>query len=121
MLVTGNQLRAARALAGVDQFTAAGLSGVAVNTIRNLEQQGSKPIRSNTDTLRRIHEGYMLLGIEFPFGSYPGVRLHVVTIKASRRPGGDWGISVAWDNDEPLLWISPQEARRKAAVAGRAN
>lgn len=42
MLLTGNQLKAARALAAVDQAWVAKAANVAVNTIRNMESRGSR-------------------------------------------------------------------------------
>ncbi|ANH05028.1 hypothetical protein shn_13910 [Shinella sp. HZN7] len=75
MLTTGNQLKAARALASIEQKDLAELVGVNVNTIRNMESAGSGPIAgrsSNVQSVQRAMEG---LGIEFLNHGNPGVRL----------------------------------------------
>jgi hypothetical protein len=75
VLVTGNQLKAARALAGVDQQQVADSAGVNVNTIRNMEARGAKPITSSAVTVRRVQLALEALGIEFLNHAQPGVRL----------------------------------------------
>ena len=75
VLVTGNQLKAARALAGVDQQQVADSAGVNVNTIRNMEARGTKPITSSAVTVRIVQLALEALGIEFLNHAQPGVRL----------------------------------------------
>ncbi len=75
VLVTGNQLKAARALAGVDQQQLADSAGVNVNTVRNMEARGAKPITSSAVTVRRVQLAMETLGIEFLNHAQPGVRL----------------------------------------------
>lgn len=75
MLSTGNQLRAARALAGVDQQAVANAAKVAVNTIRNMEARGPNPITSGALTVRSVQKAVESFGIEFTNGDQPGVRL----------------------------------------------
>jgi transcriptional regulator with XRE-family HTH domain len=77
MLATGNQLKAARALAGVDQQQIADSAGVNVNTIRNMEARGAKPITSSAVTVRRVQLALEALGIEFLNHAQPGVRLSI--------------------------------------------
>jgi transcriptional regulator with XRE-family HTH domain len=74
-LATGNQLKAARALAGVDQQQLADSAGVNVNTIRNMEARGAAPITSGALTVRNVQIALEALGIEFLNHSRPGVRL----------------------------------------------
>jgi transcriptional regulator with XRE-family HTH domain len=74
-LTTGNQLKAARALAGVDQQQIADSAKVNVNTIRNMEARGAKPITSSAVTVRRVQLALESLGIEFLNHTQPGVRL----------------------------------------------
>jgi transcriptional regulator with XRE-family HTH domain len=74
-LVTGNQLKAARALAGVDQHQVAEAAGVNVNTIRNMEARGADPITSGAVTVRNVQLALESLGIEFLNHTQPGVRL----------------------------------------------
>ena len=75
MLTTGNQLKAARALADIEQRDLADKAGLNVNTIRNMESVGGKAIAgraANVQTVQRILES---LGIEFLNHGNPGVRL----------------------------------------------
>jgi transcriptional regulator with XRE-family HTH domain len=75
MLTTGNQLRAARALAGLEQKDVATKAGVNVNTIRNMESAGAGQIAGraqNVQMVQRVLEGE---GIEFLNHGQPGVRL----------------------------------------------
>jgi len=113
-LVTGNQLRAARSLAGLDQFAVAGLSGVNVNTVRNMEGFGTKPIASGTTTLRKVQQALELLGIEFTNGGSPGVRIRFVEASAHQRETGEWGVLVRWRDGDPVHWMPRDEALRKA-------
>jgi transcriptional regulator with XRE-family HTH domain len=75
MLITGNQLKAARALAGIDQLSVAQAARVAVNTIRNMESRGPNPITSGAVTVRNVQSALESLGVEFLNGEQPGVRL----------------------------------------------
>jgi len=74
-LATGNQLKAARALAGVDQQQVADSAGVNVNTIRNMEARGADLITSSAVTVRNVQLALEALGIEFLNHAQPGVRL----------------------------------------------
>lgn len=74
-LITGNQLRAARALAGVDQAWLAERAGVSVNTVRNMESRGAAAITSGVVTVRRVQVALEAAGIEFLNHGRPGVRL----------------------------------------------
>jgi transcriptional regulator with XRE-family HTH domain len=77
MLATGNQLKAARALAGVDQQQVADSAGLNVNTIRNMEARGAEPITSSAVTVRNVQLALEALGVEFLNHARPGVRLSV--------------------------------------------
>jgi hypothetical protein len=81
MLITGNQLRAARALAGVDQAWVAKAADVAINTIRNMEGRGSEPITSSAVTVRKVQLVLESAGIEFLNGGQPGVRMRSFACK----------------------------------------
>ncbi len=74
-LATGNQLKAARALLGVDQQQVADSAGVNVNTIRNMEARGPEPITSSAVTVRNVQVALEARGIEFLNHARPGVRL----------------------------------------------
>jgi transcriptional regulator with XRE-family HTH domain len=77
-LVTGNQLKAARALAGVDQQQVADAARINVNTVRNMEARGAEPITSNAVTVRSVQLALEAWGIEFLNHGQPGVRLRAV-------------------------------------------
>jgi transcriptional regulator with XRE-family HTH domain len=81
MLMTGNQLKAARALAGVDQLSVARAANVAVNTIRNMESRGPDPITSGAVTLRNVQSALEAAGVEFTNGDQPGVRIKSYRLK----------------------------------------
>ena len=62
-MITAGQLRAARALLGIDQQTLAELSGVSLPTIQRMEaSQGN--VRGVIDTLTKVVEALNAAGIE---------------------------------------------------------
>jgi transcriptional regulator with XRE-family HTH domain len=73
-LITGRQLRAARALIGWEQADLADRSGVAIGTVRRMESFPG-PIGSRTSTLMQVLETLEKAGIEFLNGGSPGVRV----------------------------------------------
>ena len=75
MLSTGNQLKAARALAELDQATLAERANVNVNTIRNMEAKGGSILTSGVDVVRRVQMALEAAGVEFLNHGRPGVRL----------------------------------------------
>jgi transcriptional regulator with XRE-family HTH domain len=75
MTVSGNQLKAARALAGLDQVELAKISGVGVNTIRNMEAAGESPIRAQTESLDAIQGALRDLNVTITNGDRPGAHL----------------------------------------------
>ncbi len=75
MLTTGNQLKAARALIGVDQATVAAAASVNVNTIRNMEAAGASPISGRAQNVQAVQRALEAAGIEFLNHGQPGVRL----------------------------------------------
>jgi hypothetical protein len=74
-LVTGNQLKAARALAEVDQHRVAEAAKINVNTIRNMEARGNQPITSSAVTVRNVQLVLEAWGVEFTNHGGPGVRM----------------------------------------------
>jgi len=79
-MITAAQLRAARALLGIDQKTLAELAGVSVPTIQRMEaSQGN--VRGVVDSLTKIVEALNLAGVELigdgapSAGTGRGVRL----------------------------------------------
>jgi transcriptional regulator with XRE-family HTH domain len=75
MLTTGNQLKAARALAELDQTALADAAGVNVNTIRNMESKGGRILTSSVEVVRRVQIALEAAGVEFLNHGKPGVRL----------------------------------------------
>jgi transcriptional regulator with XRE-family HTH domain len=80
MNFSGNQLRAARALLGLDQEALAEKVGVSDNTIRNMEASGSEPVGGFASTREKVREALEHQGIEFFDGDAPGVRLRKVAL-----------------------------------------
>jgi DNA-binding XRE family transcriptional regulator len=74
-LVTGNQLKAARVFAGVDQQQVADAADVNVNTIRNMEARGNEPITSSAVLVRTVQLVLEAWGVEFTNHAGPGVRM----------------------------------------------
>lgn len=75
MLTTGNQLKAARALAGVEQTEVAAAANVHVNTIRAMEASAASPISGRAQNVQAVQRALENLGIEFLNHGQPGVRL----------------------------------------------
>jgi transcriptional regulator with XRE-family HTH domain len=99
-MITAAQLRAARALLGIDQQTLADLAGVSVPTIQRMEaSQGN--VRGVIDTLIKVVDALNAVGIELlgdnvrSDGGGRGVRLkepavphHVATVSPPRTKKG---------------------------------
>jgi hypothetical protein len=77
MLTTGNQLKAARALLGMDQILVAHKAGLNVNTIRNMEAAGHAAVAGRAENVQVIQRLLEEHGIEFLNHGQPGVRLKV--------------------------------------------
>jgi hypothetical protein len=75
MVFSGNQLRAARSLLGLNQIEFAELLGVAINTVRILEGYGASPVGRLASTHERVREALENAGIQFLDDGEPGVRL----------------------------------------------
>jgi hypothetical protein len=79
MNLTGNHLKAARMLCGVDQERLSALAGVGINTVRNMEAYGDQPIGGYQSTREKVQRALEAIGIEFTNGGEPGVRLRKIT------------------------------------------
>jgi transcriptional regulator with XRE-family HTH domain len=75
MLTTGNQLKAARALIGMDQATLAKNAKLAVNTIRNMEAAGGGPIAGRAANVHAVQAALEAAGVTFTNGTEPGVKV----------------------------------------------
>ncbi|WP_290689913.1 MULTISPECIES: helix-turn-helix domain-containing protein [unclassified Haematobacter] len=75
--MTGNQLKAARALAGLEQADVASSARVSINTVRNMEAAGKEMVRARLDTLTKVCTALEAAGVEFipEKGAGVGVRL----------------------------------------------
>jgi predicted transcriptional regulator len=79
-MITAQQLRAARALLGIDQKTLADLAGVSVPTIQRMEASRGN-VRGVVDSLTKVVEALNMAGIELigdgapSHGGGRGVRL----------------------------------------------
>jgi hypothetical protein len=126
-VLTGNQLRAARALVGVDQQYIARTAGININTVRNMEARGFKPVTSGAMNVERVRRSLEVLGVEFLEDEDPsfarrksGVALR--SMWADRIPpsreGKDWRVGIYRDGDDGcLLAIQPSRAREMAGDA----
>lgn len=79
-MISSGQLRAARALLGIDQRTLAALSGVSLPTIQRMEASGGV-VRGTVETLTKVVDALDAAGIELIGNGQPsqgqgrGVRL----------------------------------------------
>ena len=62
-MITGPQMRAARAMLGIDQRTLAGLSGLSLPTIQRMEVSDGV-VRGNVDSLMKLVTALQEAGIE---------------------------------------------------------
>ena len=78
-MLTGEQIRAARALVRMEQAALAASSGVSLPTVKRLEAQAG-PISANTGTEAALRGAFDQAGVIFidPNGDGPGVRLRKV-------------------------------------------
>ena len=72
MILTGNVLRAARHLAGLDQQALADAAGVSVNSLRRMEARGPDTLTSGLPTILKVERALLARGVECFEG---GVRL----------------------------------------------
>ena len=90
-MISSGQMRAARALLGIDQQTLADLAGVSLPTIQRMEaSQGN--VRGVVDTLTKVVEALNAAGIELlgdnakSDGGGRGVRFKEPAVMAQQRP-----------------------------------
>ena len=62
-MITAGQMKAARALLGIDQKRLAELSGVSLPTIQRMES-GDGNVRGNIDSLNKVVDALRLAGVE---------------------------------------------------------
>jgi len=74
--VTGEQLRAGRAMARIEQSELAKRANVSVDTIKRLEKTVG-PVSANVLTVNSIVAVLEAAGVEFTNGGQPGVRMKI--------------------------------------------
>jgi transcriptional regulator with XRE-family HTH domain len=74
MPTTGNQLKAARALAGISQVQLAKAASINVTTISAMESKGAATLGSGLDTIKAVMNVLEAAGLEL-LDNGPGVRL----------------------------------------------
>jgi transcriptional regulator with XRE-family HTH domain len=62
-MITAQQMKAARALLGIDQRALAKISGVSLPTIRRMETSQDN-VRANVDTLTKVVHAFEASGVE---------------------------------------------------------
>jgi transcriptional regulator with XRE-family HTH domain len=85
MEISGNQLRAARSLLGLEQIDLAAKAKVGVNTIRRMEANGSGALGGNESTRVKVIRSIESMGVEFTNGDQPGVRLKTAKWKSKSK------------------------------------
>jgi len=90
-MMTAAQLRAARALLGIDQKTLAGMAGVALPTIQRMEASEGN-VRGIVDTLTKVIEALNAAGVDLigenarSDGGGRGVRFRQPKLPTPREP-----------------------------------
>jgi transcriptional regulator with XRE-family HTH domain len=64
MLTRGNQLKAARSLAGLNQAELAKMAGITRSTISAMENKGRQILGSGIDTVKQITDALATAGVE---------------------------------------------------------
>lgn len=62
-MMTGSQMKAARALLGIDQRQLADLAGLSLPTVQRMES-GDGVVRCNVDSMMRVVEALQAAGVE---------------------------------------------------------
>lgn len=75
MLTTGYQLKAARALIGMEQIELSKRCGVSVTTIRTMEARGPEILTSGLDTITKVQRALEEAGVDFIGGDSVGVKI----------------------------------------------
>lgn len=85
MLMTGNQLKAARALAEMSQAQLAEAAGVNVTTISAMEGKGAATLSSGLDTIQAVMKALEAAGVELLNHGQPGARLRALASPAGKK------------------------------------
>jgi DNA-binding XRE family transcriptional regulator len=105
LLVTGEQLRAARAMARIEQTDLARQADVSVETIKRLEKT-TGPVSANVQTVDAVVRVLEAAGVEFTNGEQPGVRLRKQFQQGDYVRAAQFGnpsVSVGKDHTEKII------------------
>lgn len=86
-MISGSQVRAARALLGIEQKQLADLAGLSLPTVQRMERSGGS-VRVNVDSLEKVLQAFAIAGVELISDGSPsagrgiGVRLILRNQKA---------------------------------------
>jgi hypothetical protein len=120
MLRTGNHLRAARALAGLEQTDLAERAGLHVNSIRNMEAAGDGPLGGRVDSHTKVIAALEHAGISFS-GDYlrkrTSKRARPGTAGPPGRPAGLETPGMKWE-PRKVGWVSQWVCRADRRRAG---
>ena len=104
-MITSSQLRAARALLGIDQRTLAAMAGLSLPTIQRMEVSDGQ-VRGIIDTLVKVIDALEAAGVELIADNMPstgtgrGVRLKAVAVKAIRHKSIEPAARLAGGHDD---------------------
>lgn len=87
-MISGRQLKAARALIGWEQTDLAKKSGVAISTVRRMESFDGE-IGARTATLSLVQRALEKAGVDFLNHERPGVRMRAKGVKFSSGAADD--------------------------------
>ena len=94
-MLTGNQIRAARVLAGLGRGQVALQAGLSRDAIIDIESAGPSVLRSDDAAARKVREALESAGVEFLEDGAPGVRL-----RPARREQGMRTEALNAENDD---------------------
>ncbi len=106
-LITSSQLRAARALLGIDQRKLAAMAGLSLPTIQRMEVSDGQ-VRGVIDTLVKVINALEAAGVELISDNTPstgtgrGVRLKEVAAKSVRHKSTEAATWLAEGNDNAV-------------------
>lgn len=123
MSISGNQIRAARALVGLEQKDLAARAKVAIGTIRNMEAAGPDLVGGRTDTLNAVVAALREAGVLIvpENGEGPGVRLRKArpaTSQAEQIANADDARSQAADAADSMMSEMGGSAGEKSGRRG---
>jgi transcriptional regulator with XRE-family HTH domain len=120
MALTGEQVRAARAMARIEQADLAQRAGVSVDTIKRLERTPG-PLSANVATVEAVQRALEAAGVEFTNGGQPGVRLRMREDTHSDLKQQINHMQARVDFDEPRGRASPKRGMQQLRGAKSKN